>query len=150
LEVVVLEIDTDNRRLSLGHKQIDENPWDVYESIFTPDSVHQGKIIEMRKDKGAVIELPYGMEAYAPARQLIKEDKSKAKADEILDFMIVEFNKDAKKITVSHTKTWETPKPKKTKSTKSENSSTHTTLADLGIFDDIKEQLNNNEEDNTK
>ncbi|MDI6832256.1 MAG: 30S ribosomal protein S1 [Bacteroidales bacterium] len=153
LEVVVLEIDTDNRRLSLGHKQIDENPWDIYESIFTPDSVHQGRIIELRKDKGAVVELPYGMEAYAPASQLIKEDKSKAKADEILDFMIVEFNKDAKKIIVSHTKSWENPKPnktKKTKSTQSESSSTHTTLADLGIFDDIKEQLNNNEEDNTK
>ena len=115
LEVVVLEIDTDNRRLSLGHKQIEENPWEVYETVFTPDSIHQGKIIESRKDKGAIIELPYGMEAYAPASQLIKEDKTKAKSGETLDFMIVEFNKDTKKIIVSHTRTWETPKPSKSK-----------------------------------
>jgi len=148
LEVVVLEIDTDNRRLSLGHKQIEENPWEVYETVFTPDSIHQGKIIESRKDKGAIIELPYGMEAYAPASQLIKEDKTKAKSGETLDFMIVEFNKDTKKIIVSHTRTWETPKPSKSKKTKTaqSDSSTHTTLADLGIFDDIKEQLNNNED----
>lgn len=106
MEVVVLEIDKENRRLSLGHKQLEENPWDVFESVFEVGSVHQGTIIS-RNDKGGVVNLPYGVEGFAPSRHLVKEDGNKAGTEETLDFMIIEFNKDAKKIIVSHTKTFE-------------------------------------------
>ena len=103
IEVVVLEVDADNRRLSLGHKQLEENPWDVYESLFTVGSVHQGTITAIN-DKGATVALPYGVEGFAPTRHLEKEDKSKARVDETLDFKVLEFGKEAKKIIVSHTR----------------------------------------------
>jgi small subunit ribosomal protein S1 len=104
MEAVVLEIDKENRRLSLGHKQLEENPWDVFETVFKIGSVHQGTIIQ-RNDKGCVASLPYGVEGFAPSRHLIKEDGSKVGMDETLDFQIIEFNKDSKKIIISHTKT---------------------------------------------
>ena len=106
IEVVVLEIDKDNRRLSLGHKQLEENPWEVFETIFTPGSVHQGTIIEML-DKGAVVQLPYGVEGFATPKHLVKEDGSQAKVDEKLDFKVIEFNKDSKRITLSHSRIFE-------------------------------------------
>ncbi len=106
IEVVVLEVDTDNRRLSLGHKQLEENPWDVFETVFTVGSVHQGTITSMN-DKGAVVALPYGIEGFAFNRNLMKEDKSMAKVDDVLDFMVVDFSKESKKIHLSHTKTWQ-------------------------------------------
>ncbi|MCO4807394.1 MAG: 30S ribosomal protein S1 [Flavobacteriales bacterium] len=106
MEAVVLEIDKENRRLSLGHKQLEENPWDVFETVFKIGSVHQGTIIQ-RNDKGGVVNLPYGVEGFAPSRHLGKADGAKAAAEETLDFMIIEFNKDSKKIIVSHTKTFE-------------------------------------------
>ena len=106
IDVVVLEVDAENRRLSLGHKQLEENPWDVYETLFTVGSVHQGKIVNMN-DKGANVLLPYEVEAFAPMRHLTKEDKSKAKNGETLDFKVIEFNKDSKKIIVSHTRTFQ-------------------------------------------
>lgn len=106
MEVVVLEIDKDNRRLSLGHKQLEENPWDVFETVFNVGTDHQGTIIS-KTDKGAIVGLPYGVEGFAPSRHLSKEDGGKANADETLDFQIIEFNKDAKKIIVSHTKTFD-------------------------------------------
>ncbi|MCB0734554.1 MAG: 30S ribosomal protein S1 [Bacteroidetes bacterium] len=105
LEVVVLEIDQENRRLSLGHKQLDENPWDTFESIFTEGSEHEGTIIEIN-DKGATVTLPYGVEGFAPTKHLKKEDKSTPKVDEALTFRIIEFNKDQKRIIVSHTDIW--------------------------------------------
>ena len=115
IDVVVLEIDKANRRLSLGHKQLEENPWDAFETIFSVGSVHEGTIIE-KVDKGAIVALPYGMEAFAPNKHLIKQDKSKAQVDEKLPFMVTEFNKDAQKIIVSHTRTWEEQVEKPTKS----------------------------------
>ena len=103
IEVVVLEVDVENRRLSLGHKQLEDNPWEVYESLFTVGSVHQGTITSMN-DKGATVILPYGVEGFAPSRHLEKEDKSKARVDETLDFKVIEFSKENRKIIVSHTR----------------------------------------------
>ena len=106
IEVVVLEIDKDNRRLSLGHKQLEENPWEVFETVFTPGSVHQGTIIEML-DKGAVVSLPYGVEGFATPKHLVKEDGSQAKVEEKLDFKVIEFNKESKRIILSHSRIFE-------------------------------------------
>ena len=106
IEVQVLEIDKEQRRLSLGHKQLEENPWDVFETIFTVGSVHEGTIIEML-DKGAVIALPYGVEGFATPKHLVKEDGSQAKVDEKLDFKVIEFNKDSKRIILSHSRIFE-------------------------------------------
>lgn len=103
IQVVVLDIDKDNRRLSLGHKQLEENPWDVFETIFTADSIHEGTVVELM-DKGAVIALPYGVEGFATPRHLVKEDGTSVKQDEKLDFKVIEFNKSAKRIIVSHSR----------------------------------------------
>lgn len=103
IQVVVLDIDKDNRRLSLGHKQLEENPWDVFETIFTADSIHEGTVVELM-DKGAVIALPYGVEGFATPRHLVKEDGASVKQDEKLDFKVIEFNKSAKRIIVSHSR----------------------------------------------
>lgn len=105
LEVVVLEVDTENRRLSLGHKQIDENPWDTFDSIFTSGSTHQGTVLKI-EDKSATIALQYGVEGYAPVKQLLKADGSTAREDETLDFMVTEFNKENRRIVLSHTSLW--------------------------------------------
>jgi small subunit ribosomal protein S1 len=106
MEVVVLEIDRENRRISLGHKQLEDNPWEVFETIFGEGSVHQGTIIE-NKDKSGIVALPYGVEGICPAKHLRKEDGTNAKIEETLDFKVIEFNKDAKKIVVSHTRMFE-------------------------------------------
>jgi len=106
IEVVVLEIDKDNRRLSLGHKQLEENPWDVFETVFTVDSVHEGTITEML-DKGAVIQLEYGVEGFATPKHLVKEDGSQAQQGEKLPFKVIEFNKDSKRIILSHSRIFE-------------------------------------------
>ncbi len=106
VEVQVLEIDKENRRLSLGHKQLEENPWDVFETIFTVGSVHEGTIIEML-DKGAVISLPYGVEGFATPKHLVKEDGASAQLDEKLEFKVIEFNKDSKRIILSHSRIFE-------------------------------------------
>ena len=150
IDVVVLEVDAENRRLSLGHKQLEENPWDVYETLFTVGSVHQGKIVNVT-DKGATVILPYEVEAFAPMRHLSKEDKSKAKNGETLDFKVIEFNKDSKKIIVSHTRTFQDGqdaaaesddrKERATKKTvKQINENLEkTTLGDLDVFQKLKE-----------
>jgi len=103
IEVIVLDVDVENRRLSLGHKQLEENPWDVFETIFSVGSVHNGTIVSL-SDKGAIVALPYGVEGFAPMRHLAKEDGSNAKEDESLDFKVIEFSKDNKKIILSHSK----------------------------------------------
>ena len=103
LEVVVLEIDQENRRLSLGHKQLEENPWDVFETVFTVGSIHEGTIVSFN-DKGATVALEYGIEGFAPAKALVKEDGTTAKAEEKLDFKVIEFNKSNKKIVLSHSR----------------------------------------------
>ena len=103
IEVQVLDIDKENRRLSLGHKQLEENPWDVFETIFTPGSIHEGTIIELF-DKGAVVSLPYGVEGFATPKHLVKEDNTEVKLEDKLEFKVIEFNKDAKRIIVSHSR----------------------------------------------
>ena len=106
IEVMVLEIDKENRRLSLGHKQLEENPWDVFETLFSVGSVHDGQIIEVL-DKGDVVALPYGVEGFATPKHLVKQDGSQAQLNEKLPFKVIEFNKDAKRIIVSHSRTYE-------------------------------------------
>ena len=106
IEVVVLEIDKDNRRLSLGHKQLEENPWNVFKTVFTEGSIHEGTIIEML-DKGAVVQLEYGVEGFATPKHLIKQDGSHAELNEKLPFKVIEFNKDSKRNTLSHSRTFE-------------------------------------------
>ncbi len=106
IEVQVLEIDKDNRRLSLGHKQLEENPWDVFETVFTVGSIHEGTIVDM-VEKGAVVALPYGVEGFATPKHLVKEDGSQAKVDEKLNFKVIEFNKDSKRIILSHSRIFE-------------------------------------------
>jgi len=109
IEVVVLEIDKDNRRLSLGHKQLEENPWDVFENLFTVDSIHEGTVVELF-EKGAIVALPYGVEGFATPKHLVKEDGLMAKVDEKMMFKVIEFNKSAKKIIVSHSRIFEDEK----------------------------------------
>ncbi len=162
LDVVVLEIDKDNRRLSLGHKQLEENPWEVFETIFTVDSIHEGTIIEMN-DKGSIISLPYGVEGFATPKHLIKEDGTPAKIDEKLDFKVIEFSKDAKKIFVSHSRIHEDinreaqeekkaksnpDKPKKAKTTIDKIEKT--TLGDVTDLAALKEELLQQEQGNNK
>ncbi|MBR1784976.1 MAG: 30S ribosomal protein S1 [Bacteroidales bacterium] len=151
IDVVVLDVDAENRRLSLGHKQLEDNPWDVYESLFTVGSVHQGKIVSMN-DKGATVMLPYDVEAFAPMRHLDKADKSKARQGETLDFKVIEFNKDSKKIIVSHTRTFQEgsesgrgegdSRERATKKTVRQinDNLEKTTLGDLDIFQKLKEE----------
>ena len=104
--VQVLEIDKENRRLSLGHKQLEENPWDVFETVFTVGSIHEGTIVEML-EKGAVIALPYGVEGFATPKHLVKEDGTQAQVDEKLNFKVIEFNKESKRIILSHSRIFE-------------------------------------------
>ena len=106
IDVVVLDVDEENRRLSLGHKQLEENPWEVFETVFTVGSVHQGTIISSA-DKGVVVSLPYGVEGFCPNRYLKKEDGTTAKVDETLDFKVIEFSKESKKIILAHSKLYE-------------------------------------------
>ncbi|HNR42992.1 MAG TPA: 30S ribosomal protein S1, partial [Bacteroidales bacterium] len=109
IEVVVLEIDKANRRLSLGHKQLEENPWDVFEDLFTVDSIHEGTVIEVF-DKGAVVALPYGVEGFVTPKNMVKEDGTLIKVDEKLQFKVIEFNKSSKKIIISHSRVFEDEK----------------------------------------
>lgn len=117
MDVVVLEIDGENRRLSLGHKQLEDNPWDVFETVFTIDSIHQGTITSVN-DKGATVSLTYGVEGFCPARHLVKADGTTAKMDEVLDFKVIEFSKEAKRIVVSHARLHEEVKEEARKADK--------------------------------
>jgi len=153
LEVIVLEIDRENRRISLGHKQIEENPWEVFESTFTEGSVHPGTIIEM-KDKSGIVSLPYGLEAICPAKHLKKADGANATVEDALDFQVIEFNKDARKIVVSHIRTHEeyegtSKAPKKSSSSNSKLKSINSnaeksTLGDLDALAELKEKMDKN------
>ena len=155
IDVVVLEIDKENRRLSLGHKQLEENPWEVFETVFTVGSIHEGTIIEML-DKGAVVALPYGVEGFATPKHLVKEDGSQAQLEEKLQFKVIEFNKDAKRIILSHSRIFEDAAKaeeraekkaaKKANSKKEEtpmvqNVAASTTLGDIDALAALKEQL---------
>lgn len=162
IEVVVLDIDTENRRLSLGHKQLEENPWDVFETIFTTDSIHEGTVVDLM-DKGAVVALPYGVEGFATPRHLVKEDGTQAKQDEKLDFKVIEFNKSAKRIIVSHSRVYEDEKrTEDTSKRKSQSRSTKkavkavndniekTTLGDISDLAALKTQLEKKEKKQKK
>jgi small subunit ribosomal protein S1 len=156
IDVVVLDIDKENRRLSLGHKQLEENPWDKYEEIYTPGSVHEGKITEMM-DKGAVITLTEGGEGFATPKHLTKEDGSQAKLGEVLPFKVIEFNKDSRRIILSHSRTFEEGKdePKTTRRHNSgsarkaqdtpviNNVAAGTSLGDLDVLAKLKADLEN-------
>lgn len=151
IEVVVLEIDKENRRLSLGHKQLEENPWDTYETLYTPGSIHKGKITEMM-DKGAVITLNEGGEGFATPKHLVKEDGSQAKQGEELDFKVIEFVKDTKRIILSHSRTFEDEKeevkaaPKHTNKKQNDaaainNVAAGTSLGDLDVLAKLKADM---------
>ncbi len=153
IEVIVLDIDKDNRRLSLGHKQLEENPWDVFETIFSVGSVHEGTIVDLF-DKGATIALPYGVEGFATPRHLVKEDGSQAKTEEKLEFKVIEFSKSAKRIILSHSRTFEdeqraveeTEKKAEEKSTKKavkavKENVEKTTLGDISELAALKSQM---------
>jgi small subunit ribosomal protein S1 len=156
IEVVVLEIDKENRRLSLGHKQLEENPWDVFETIFTVDSIHEGTIVDIF-DKGAVIALPYGVEGFATPRHLVKEDGTQAKAEEKLAFKVIEFNKAAKRIILSHSRIFEDERKSEEQAAKAEQAKAaastkknvkklkdnleKTTLGDISELAALKDQM---------
>ncbi len=156
MDVVVLEIDGENRRLSLGHKQLEENPWDVFETVFTIDSVHKGTVISVN-DKGAIVALTYGVEGFCPARHLAKADGGSAKVDETLDFKVIEFSKEAKRIVVSHARLHEEKKAedRRTKRASKEaemaedkkavkkvkESQEKTTLGDISALSDLKDKM---------
>jgi small subunit ribosomal protein S1 len=162
IEVVVLEIDKENRRLSLGHKQLEENPWDVFESVFGVDSIHEGTIIELM-DKGAVIALPYGVEGFVTPKHLVKEDGSPVKVDEKLDFKVIEFNKSAKKIILSHSRIHEDERKSSERTTKqSEGAEVRkatrklktnlekTTLGDISELAALKSEMEENQKSSKK
>ncbi len=153
IDVQVLDIDKENRRLSLGHKQLEENPWDKFEEVFTQDSIHEGKVIEVL-DKGAVIALEGGVEGFATPKHLVKEDGSQAQLGETLEFKVIEFNKDSKRIILSHSRTFEdpareekkaaakkAPRAKKEETPKVENVAASTTLGDLDVLAQLKAQM---------
>src|SRR5574344_2104120 len=164
IEVQVLDIDKENRRLSLGHKQLEDNPWDVFEKVFTVGSVHEGKVIEVL-DKGAVIALEGGVEGFATPKHLVKEDGSQAQLGETLDFKVIDFNKDAKRIILSHSRIFEdvaraeakaakkadsatkkASRPQKEQSTVIKNVVASTSLGDIDALATLKEKMNGSQE----
>ena len=157
IDVIVLDIDKENRRLSLGHKQLEENPWDVFEAQYTVGSVHKGKITELL-EKGAVISLAENVEGFATPKHLVKEDGTQAQQGEELDFKVIEFNKDSKRIILSHSRTFEDPareekkaaakkttRAKKEETPKIENVAASTTLGDIDVLAELKAKMEKGE-----
>src|SRR3989339_92541 len=154
LEVTVLEVDQENRRLSLGHKQLEENPWDVFETVFSTNSVHEGTITAY-VDKGATVALPYGVEGYVSQKNIIKEDGTQAKVEEKLEFKVIEFNKTTKRIVLSHSKMFDEQKRDEPKEKSSEGDTTQkavkklkanlekTTLGDISELAALKSEMEN-------
>lgn len=156
IEVMILEIDKDSRKLSLGHKQLEENPWDTFENVFPVGSYHEATVIK-KEERGAIVQLPYGLEAFAPGKHLRKEDGTNAEVDETLQFKVIEFNRDDKRILVSHSRVWEDIKKEaqdtvrkekgvqkeKTRQAISDQKSKIeiTTLGELDVFSQLKEQF---------
>ncbi|MEQ9305788.1 MAG: S1 RNA-binding domain-containing protein, partial [Marinoscillum sp.] len=153
LEVVVMELDVENRRLALSHKHLEENPWDTFETVFTRGSVHKCTVISTN-DRGATLELPYGIEGQVTTKNLQKEDGGNAAEGETLDFKVMEFSKDDKRIVLSHTATWKegaeqpapaaAPKKKAAKGNtlnKINNESEKSTLGDLDALSALKEKM---------
>jgi len=157
---VVLELDEENRKLSLGHKQLEENPWDTFETIFTEGSVHEGTVIKVG-DKGDIVALQYGVEGFCPNKHSVKEDGSALKVDEVAEFKIIEFNKENKRLVISHSRIWEDAKAEarieefnaRKKEAKAANSAVKkvkdsvekSTLGDLDVLAQLKEQMEDDE-----
>ena len=160
LEVVVLELDEENRKLSLGHKQLEENTWDTFETIFTEGSVHEGTVIKVG-DKGDIVALQYGVEGFCPNKHSVKEDGTALKVDEVNEFKIIEFNKENKRLVISHSRIWEDQKAEarieefnaRKKEAKAANSAVKkvkdsvekSTLGDLDVLAQLKEQMEGDE-----
>jgi small subunit ribosomal protein S1 len=156
LNVVVLELDVENRKLSLGHKQLEENPWDTFETIFTIDSIHEGTVLKVT-EKGAIVALPYGVEGFAPTKHLVREDGKTLKAEDAVEFKIIEFNKENKRIVISHSRIWEEARAEarvqefetRKKEAKAANNAVKkvkesvekSTLGDLSVLAQLKEQM---------
>ncbi len=158
LDVIVLELDAENRRLALGHKQLEENPWDTFESIFTVGSVHKSTIVA-KNDKGATLELPYGIEGFAPLKQLTKEDGSVAEVGEQLDFKVIEFQKEDRKIVLSHVRVYNDAKEEavveeKKKTAKDvqklADNTEKSTLGDLDALSALKAQMEDSAREEAK
>jgi small subunit ribosomal protein S1 len=163
IDVVILEIDKDSRKLSLGHKQIEENPWDTFENVFPVGSHHEATILR-KDDRGAIVLLPYGLEAFAPIKHIRKEDNTPGEVDESLTFKVLEFNRDDKRILVSHTRYLDdlrraaaneervakrSERTKARKAVKDQQSKIEkTTLGDLDVFSQLKDQLSDNDDEN--
>ncbi|MEY3052474.1 MAG: hypothetical protein RLY31_2259 [Bacteroidota bacterium] len=162
IDAVILEVDRDNRKLSLGHKQVEENPWDTFENVFPVGSYHEGTVVR-RDDRGAIVQLPHGLEAFAPIKHLKKEDNTVAEVDDILIFKVIEFNRDDKRLLLSHTRYLDDVrreaddlvKKEKDKEReevtqivkKQQTTIERSTLGDLDVFSQIKEQFSENSED---
>ncbi len=159
IDVTILEIDQDSRKLSLGHKQLEENPWDTFENVFPVGSYHEATIVK-KDDRGAIVQLPYGLEAFAPIKHLRKEDNSSANAEETLTFKVIEFNRDDKRIIVSHSRYLDDIQREATDSVRKEKRQVQektrkavksqqgkmerTTLGELDVFSQLKQQLAGN------
>lgn len=162
IEVVILSIDKENRKLALGHKQLEEDPWNTFETVFPIGSTHEG-IVTKRDDKGAIVQLQYGLEAFAPARHLRKEDGSNVEVDETLPFVIIEFDRNDKRIMVSHSRVWEQAKAEEKEATRKEAAAEtektkkavknvqskveKATLGDLDALAELKEKMKKAEDD---
>jgi small subunit ribosomal protein S1 len=155
IDVIVLDIDKENRRLSLGHKQLEDNPWDAFEEKYTVGSIHDGKIVELL-DKGAVVSLEKDVEGFATPKHLVKQDGTQATLDEVLPFKVIEFNKDSKRIILSHSRTFEDvqrdekkaakkARAKKEETVKIENQPASTTLGDIDVLAQLKAKMENGE-----
>ncbi|RYY87376.1 MAG: S1 RNA-binding domain-containing protein, partial [Chitinophagaceae bacterium] len=160
IDVVILGIDKDNRKLQLGHKQLEEDPWNTLQDTFAIGSLHEGTVIR-KDDKGAIVQMPYGLEGFAPNRHLAKEDGKSVGAEEVAQFMVIEFDRNEKRIVVSHTRTWEAAKAEEKDAVRKEaraNAEQTTkavknlqqkvekpTLGDLGALAQIKERLQKEE-----
>ena len=156
IDAIILEVDKDNRKLSLGHKQTEENPWDTFETVFPVGSYHEATIVR-RDDRGAIVQMPHGLEAFAPGKHLRKEDGSSANVDETLIFKVIEFNRDDKRLLVSHTRYLDDVRREADDQVKAEKDKEHTetrqavrktqasveraTLGDLGALSELKAQF---------
>jgi small subunit ribosomal protein S1 len=165
IDIMILEIDKDNRKLSLGHKQLEENPWDTFENVFPVGSYHEGTIVR-RDDRGAIVQMPYGLEAFAPIKHIRKEDGQLAEVDETLTVKVIEFNRDDKRILVSHMRYLDDirreakdevrkEKQEERKQTrqavkKQQSTVEKSTLGDLDVFSQLKDQLEDNDDTDNK
>ena len=161
IDVIILSIDKENRKLQLGHKQLEEDPWNALEDTFAVGTVHEGTVVR-KDDKGAVVQLPYGLEGFAPNRHLLKEDGKSVAADETAEFMVIEFDRNEKRIVLSHSRIWEQVKADEKEAQRKEartdsdnakkavktiqNKVEKATLGDLGALAEIKEKLKKEED----